>query len=201
MDTADIVSSSLAALSLVVSVVTAYLTLLARFKCVALPRRRAILTQIDGVMCLVLECEFANQGAKPGSIEDMVVSAKIQEVKEPLKLTPWLAAEQFDLQTCYRAADLAEFDDIPLGAHERKTLHVIFRAGADAFVAPVGKAGVRTSFCAAGKGQRWQQSPVSMTLVLDESMASCWGNGDSHAQLVTALEIQERRASRLRKPH
>ena len=64
MDTGDIITAFISFVALSISGLTAYLTLLSRFKANISPKRRAILTQIDGNPCIILNLEFINDGSE-----------------------------------------------------------------------------------------------------------------------------------------
>ncbi len=86
MSIGEIVSSAIAILALVISGITAYLTFFAKFKAVFVVKRRVILTKIQGVPHVVLECEFFNDGAKQGSIEDIILTVIHNETGNEFKV-------------------------------------------------------------------------------------------------------------------
>ena len=60
MTSAEIIASIIAAISLMISLFTAYRTLLARFSGKAWPSTRLVLTHMDGIPSIGLACFFAN---------------------------------------------------------------------------------------------------------------------------------------------
>src|SRR5690348_1564518 len=102
MTTGEIASSIIAILSLIISGVTAYLTLLARFKGKAASKRRVILTQIMGIPYLVLEYEFNNEGAKPGAVEDLMLTITHPETGSEFSFAPHLVKQQFNIFDKYK---------------------------------------------------------------------------------------------------
>ena len=127
MTTAEIVTSIISVLALVVSSLTAYLTLMARFRGLVLPKRRVVLAQIDRLPCLILECEFVNEGAKPGSIEDIVVRLGHSETGTQTLFVPFLVKDQYTIFGSYQASDFSVFSGVSLGSRQRKELFIVFR--------------------------------------------------------------------------
>ena len=151
MTTADIVTSTIAILSLIISAITAYLTLFARFEGKVIPKRRIILTQITGIPYLVIECEFNNGGAKPGSIEDLMLTVTHPETGSEFSFAPHLTKQQFSIFDKYKVSDFVVFSAVSLGTRERRELHIAFRPLLLQFSPPIGLVKVHTSIKVDGK--------------------------------------------------
>jgi hypothetical protein len=192
MTTAEIISSAIAGLSLIVSVLTAYLTLLSRFKGTVLPKRRVVLTQVEGAPCLALECEFVNDGSKPGSIDDILVKMRHLETGLQLVLVPFLVRDQFNIFQRYQMSDFTTFSGISLGARQRRELFVIFKPIQAKFEPPNGKVVLHTSICA-NTGSKYVESPTLISLNLEEDVVKRWASPDGSPQLIQAIEVSQSR--------
>lgn len=189
MTTSEIVSSAIAFLSLIVSGITAYLTLLSRFKGVVLPKRRAILTQITGTPNLVLECEFFNEGAKPGSIESIMVTIVHDETGTQFRFAPHLVRSQFNIFDKYQLSDFAPFSGISLSSKDRRELYIAFKPLLPQFSPP--KSGVFTVYTSAkvDSASKWILSSRTFSLRLNEGIVDKWTGSDGEAFQIEAIEI------------
>ena len=187
MTTSEIVASAIAVLSLVVSGVTAYLTLLSRFKGVVLPKRRPILTHITDTPYLILECEFFNNGAKPGSIEDIVVTIVHDETGTPFLFAPKYVTSQINILG-NQLSDLAPFSGISLSSRERRELYVAFKPLAQ-FAPP--KSGIFTIYVRAkvDGNSKWISSPRPFSLRLNERIVDKWTSSSGETIQIEAIEI------------
>jgi hypothetical protein len=192
MTAAEIASTIIATLSLVVSLITAYLTLLSRFKGMLLPQRRVILTQIDGMPCLVLDCEFINDGAKAGSIEDVLVKLTHIETGSQFTFAPFLVRDQFNIFQRYINTDFSPFSAILIPARSRREMYIVFRPMHAKFEPPSGKVVLRTSV-RTGTGMKWINSPSSISLGLDSDISTRWSSPDGSPQQIQAMEISQSR--------
>jgi len=195
MTTADIVSSAIAVLALIVSGLTAYLTLLSGFKGTVLPKRRVVLTQVEATPCLALECEFVNDGARPGSVDDILVRIRHLETGSQYVFAPFLVRDQFNIFQNYQMSDFSAFSGISLGAKQRRSMFVFFKPIQARFDPPRGTVVLHTSVCAGMNTRKYVDSPTLISLNLDQGIAERWASPDGSPQLVHAIEIsQSRRA-------
>lgn len=193
MTLGDIITSVIAALALLVSLATAYLTLWSGFRVTVLPRRRPVLYQVDGIPCLMLECEFVNDGARPGSVEDMLVYLRRPDSGEKYEFTPSLVRDQFNIFHSYQKDDFAPFAGISIGARQRRELCIVFSPTQKPFVPPVGNVVVDTRLAVDSKLKGWIVSPTTLSLNLGEDLAARWASPDGSPLQVTAVEITQRR--------
>lgn len=191
MTTGELISSVIAVVSLIVSGLTAYLTLLARFKGTVLPKHRAILTQVEGVPCLVLRCEFVNDGAKPGTIEDVLVRMRHLETGTQVVFVPYLVRDQMNVLQNYQMSDFSVFSAVSLAARQRREFDVVFRPMQAKFEPPVGTVVIHTSVCADAK--TWVESSTTISLNLDEEKAKNWTSLTGASQQIQAVEISQSR--------
>jgi len=193
MTTAEIVTSVIAILSLMVSGLTAYLTLLSRFKGALIPKRRAILTQIAGVPYVILECEFSNSGAKHGSIEDIMITIVHDETGTQFRFAPHLVRNQFDMFDRYQVSDFGVFSAVSLGSKERRELYIAFKPLLPQFSPPTsGVFTVHTSIKIDG-ASKWTNSHRTFSLGLNESIVQKWTSPKGEAQQIEAIEIGKSR--------
>ncbi|MBM3131331.1 MAG: hypothetical protein FJ009_22250 [Chloroflexi bacterium] len=189
MTTGEFVTSAIAALSLIVSLLTAYLTLMSGFRGTVLPKRRVALTQVDGVPCLVLQCEFVNDGARAGSIEDVLVKLTHLESGSQFVFVPNWIREQFSIFQNYQMADFTVFSGISLGARQRRELYVFFKPNQAKFDPPTGTITLRTSICGDNKWKKWSESSILISLNIDQDIAARWASPAGSPQLILAREI------------
>jgi hypothetical protein len=180
---------------------TAYLTLLARFKGTVLPKRRVILTQVEAAPCLALECEFVNDGAKPGSIDDMLVRIRHLETGSQYMFVPFLVRDQFNIFQNYQMSDFSAFSGISLGAKQRRSMFVFFKPTEAGFDPQQGSIVLHTSICADTRSKKYTESPTLISLNLDEDTARRWGCRDGSPQLMQAIEISQSRRAYLEHQH
>jgi len=198
MTTAEIISSVIALFALIVSAVTAYLTLFARFQGHVIPKHRAILTQINMTPCLVLECEFVNDGAKPGSIEDILVNL-FDENGNRMVFTPFLIKEEFNVFQKYQIEDFVVFSGISLGAKHRRNVFVVFRPSQSDFKPEVGMVMLRINICTDILSKKWNESVSRFSLNLEKEIIKGWIDATGKSQQITAIEIGQSRREFLKK--
>jgi hypothetical protein len=195
MTTSEFITVIISILALIISGLTAYLTLLARFRGIVLPKRWAILAQIDRLPCLILDCEFVNEGAKPGSIEDIVVRVTHSDTGAQTLFVPSLVKEQYSIFGTYQGADFLTFSGISLGAKQRKELFIVFRPNQSNFEPSKGIILLQTSQCNNIDKRKYRRSPIKFSLELETDDANEWANPIGKPRQKSAVEIvQSRRA-------
>jgi hypothetical protein len=198
MTTSEIITIIVSSLALVVSGLTAYLTLLARFQGNVLPRHRAILAPIEGTPCLILECEFVNPGAKSGSIEDLLVNT-YDDQGNRFVFTPFLTKEQFNVYDKYQINDFSIFSGISLGAKQRQKIFIVFRPSQTDFKANPGAMYLQTNISSNISHKKWSRSPVTFSLNLKAENIQEWASASGKYQQIPAMEIGQSRTAFLNK--
>jgi len=198
MTNAEIITSVLSVLALLVSGMTAYLTLISRFHASVLPRHRPILTQIDGTSCLVLDCEFVNEGAKSGSIEDLLLEM-FDEQGNRVVFSPFLVKDQFNVFQLYQITDFAIFSGIALGAKQRDEVFIVFRPTQANFNPQAGVMTFRTNICTNIQKGKWSKSTVRISVDVSKENVQEWLSKTGKPQQVTAIEVGKNRRSFLDK--
>ncbi|MEI2690763.1 MAG: hypothetical protein V9H69_14050 [Anaerolineae bacterium] len=105
MTQAEIATVAIASLSLLVSLFTAYRTMLARFAGRVGHAPRVILTRIAGVPSIELACFFENSGAKPGTLDDLRLKVIPQEGGEVSYFYPELMRNDYNTRQSYDEAN------------------------------------------------------------------------------------------------
>ena len=193
MTTAEIVTVILASLSLIVSLATAYLTLFARFKGVVLPRRRIFLVNRNSEYWLIFDCEFVNQGARPGLVEDIRVEMDNPETGLPFIFNPHFVRDQFSIYQEFRVEDYYLFTGISLDAKQKKELFVVFKPDRPDFEPPNGVIGLHTNYRNDTRSSKWVKSHVRMTFNFDENVSRQWSSSLGRPQQISAVEIVQSR--------
>lgn len=200
MTLAETISSIIAFIALIISGVTAYLTLFARFKGIFSPKRRVILTQINGVPYVVLECEFRNEGAKHGSIEDLMLKVTHPETGSEFNFAPQFIKLQFNIFDRYNITDFLIFSGVALGTKERREMYIAFRPLLPQFSPPVGLVKLHASAKVNGQ-TNWLNSTEPISLRLSDDINKKWISLPpiGEAQQLEAIEIGISRQSLLEK--
>ena len=173
MSTAELLASIMAFLALVISIITAYLTLLQSFSAKVYPGRRPILTQVDDIPCLALVCECINIGAKAGIIEDIVVTINHKETGSEFKLAALLTKNEFNILEPYRATDFRAFNSIMLGPKERRSIVVVFKPIMSNFQPLFGNYTIKVSYRYSYR-KHWYDSNCVFSITLNEVTANTW---------------------------
>jgi len=191
MTTGEITSSILAILALIISGTTAYLTFFAKFKAVFLVKRRVILTKILNVPHIVLECEFFNEGAKQGSIEDIILTITHNETGNEFKFLPQYAKDQYNIFAKYELKDFSNFSGVFLKPKDRKAIHIAFRSSLEKFSPP--QDGTFSMYIVASDGATgYGMKAPNFSIPITRSMIERWINSEESSQ-VEALELAKSR--------
>jgi hypothetical protein len=142
---------------------------------------------------LVLECEFINDGAKPGVIEDLQIKLNSIETGSQTIFKPFGVREQFSMDKDYQPDDFPLFSGILLGAKQCKEMYVAFIPNQPGFEPPTGLVRLRTYSGNRQNSKKLFKSPVDMSLNLEENLSSIWKSSLGKTQYVFAQEIIHRR--------
>ena len=148
MELKDYFSIVISFLALTVSGITAYRTLFARFKPEIYVRPRIFLSRVNKFPCLVASCEMSNQGARIGSIDDVILRVKYRQ-QNPAQTTksistytflPTLIGEKYNIFNGEQESDFEPFQSIALSANARLTRFIVFSpSNEDGFVPDSGE--------------------------------------------------------------
>ncbi len=155
--------------------------------------------QLDGILCLLLKCEFVNYGAKPGSIDDIFVRMIHLETGSVNGFVPYLVRDRVNIFQGHRTDDFLTFSGIALGANQRRELYVVFQPNQKNFEPPNGVVIIRTEVCTNIKANKYIESPIRISLNLDNEIVSQWISPTGASQEIPAMEIGEGRREHLKK--
>lgn len=193
MSIGEIVSSAIAILALVISGITAYLTFFAKFKAVFVVKRRVILTKIQGVPHVVLECEFFNDGAKQGSIEDIILTVIHNETGNEFKFLPQYTKNQYNIFSEYTLSDFSTFSGISLKPKDRKEIYIAFKPTLDKNFSPP-ESGTCAIYTAASDGNgSYVLTASTFSIPLTDEIVEKWVGEPAKSFQVEALEIRNNR--------
>lgn len=193
MTTGEIVSSALAVLALIISGITAYLTFFAKFKAVFWVKRRVILTKIQDVPHVVLECEFFNEGAKQGSVEDIILTIIHNETGNEFKFLPQYARSQYNIFSEYKLSDFSNFSGISLKPKDRKELYIAFKPTLDKNFSPP-QSGTFAVYIAASDGKAdYQMKASTFSIPITKEIVEQWVGNSAKALQVEAIELAKSR--------
>lgn len=193
MTTGEIVSSVLAILALIISGITAYLTFFANFKAVFGVKRRVILTKIQDIPHVVLECEFFNEGAKQGSIEDIILTITHNETGSEFKFLPQYARNQYNIFSEYKLSDFSNFSGISLKPKDRRELYIAFKPALDKNFSPPQSGTFAISIAASDGKEDYQMKASTFSIPITKEIVEQWIGNSAKALQVEAIELAKSR--------
>jgi hypothetical protein len=188
----DLIPIVVSALSLIISAVTAYKTLFARFSGRVWPATRLVLTRIDGTPSLGLACFFENAGARPGFLDDMRLVVEHRETGATYKFFPLLMREDYNIFESYEGKDWFPFSGFSLAPGVRTERYLLFKPLHDEFRAQEGRFQVSLQSRWYAKDE-WKTLPVSLPFRLTEQVAQQWNDPEAPALQVASEDVQQRR--------
>lgn len=193
MTTNEIVSSLLSIIALTISGITAYLTFFAKFKAVFWVKRRVILTKIQDVPHVVLECEFFNEGAKQGSVEDIILTITHNETGNEFKFLPQYARDQYNIFSEYKLSDFSNFSGVSLKPKDRKAVYIAFKPTLDKNFSPP-QSGTFAIYIAASDGKTdYQMKASTFSIPITKEIVEQWIGNSAQALQVEAIELAQSR--------
>lgn len=178
MTQAEIATIAIASLSLLVSLLTAYRTLLARFSGKIGHAQRVVLTRIAGVPSIELACFFENSGAKPGTLDDLRLKVIPQEGGEISYFYPELMRNDYNTRQSYSDVEWSPFVNILLSARDRVGRYIVFKPLSNRFVAKEGTLEILLQ-CRWHRSKKWSDGPAKLTIALAKEDTETWNNPDS----------------------
>jgi hypothetical protein len=187
MTQAEIATVAIASLSLLVSLFTAYRTMLARFAGRVGHAPRVILTRIAGVPSIELACFFENSGAKPGTLDDLRLKVIPQEGGEVSYFYPELMRNDYNTRQSYDEANWYPQVTILLAARDRVERYIVFKPLSNRFTAKEGALEVLMQ-CRWHRSKRWSDGPAQLKITLTKEDAEIWNNPISGEKLLLPSE-------------
>ncbi len=198
MTAEDILRNVIAGLALVVSLLTAYKTLFARFRGKVGASNRLILTQMDGMPSIGLACCFENAGAKPGILDDMRLRVKHSESGAIYYFFPQLIRDTYSIYATYREADWFPFSRLSLPSRERTEKFVLFKPLNNKFTAEAGSFEVTLEARFEGGDSWWGtkkwNGESTQSYKLSEEISTKWNSRDAPAIQVLSTHLLDLRS-------
>jgi hypothetical protein len=194
MQTDDLIRNIIAGLALIVSLITAYKTLLARFTGKVSPASFLALSRVGKVdksetmtPAIVLACFFENSGARPGILDDLRLIVKHNDGTTHI-FYPQLLRDGYNVFAGSEEKDWFAFGGISLAAHAKIDKYVLFKPVNDKFKAGSGVIEV-TLECRWHDSKQWSSTrPVSHFELLP-SVADTWNDPAGRTTQAVSKEL------------
>jgi len=187
MTTIELISAFISFLALLVSVITAYRTLYARFRGEVFLKPRIAITHFNDAPSLVAGFEASNLGAKSGTIDDLVLIVQYRQ-KNPkginnLLFLPYLSREDYSVFEEYRETDFEPFQSIIIPGNSSATRYIVF-SPLDASFSPSECELELQLWSRSCNESKWKKAKGSATVVIDEDFANIWRTPESKRESI-----------------
>jgi hypothetical protein len=194
MTVAEIISSVLAFVSILLSAATFYRNFFKRFSGKAWPSTRLVLTHLDTIPCIGLACFFENAGAKPGKLDDLRLRVKHTETGAIYYFFPHLMRNDYSIFESYEEENWFPFSGIPLSDNKRVEKYLIFKPMNDSFSPEIGSYDAVLESRWYGNAE-WISNSTHLPFSLTNEVAEHWNAPDTPALQVLSDGILENRKS------
>jgi hypothetical protein len=185
MTVVEIIPIAISAISLVVSVITAYKTLFARFSGQVWLGNRIMLNRIDDVPSITLAFFFENSGAKLGILDDLRILVEHIDTDTTYKFFPLLVRDDYNIFSSYKREDWIAFGGIVLPPGSQTQKYVFFKPSNDQFQAQQGSFVISVQSRWYGK-KKWNTLDASLRFELSEEDAKQWNDPKARALQVAS---------------
>jgi hypothetical protein len=196
MQTDDLIRNIIAGLALVVSLFTAYKTLVARFAGKVFPASYFNLSHVgegsSAVPTIILACFFENSGARPGILDDLRLVVKHNEGGTTTFFFPQRLRDGYDVSVSYGDRDWLVFGGVSLPARAKMDKYLLFQPLSDRFQAGEGLFEV-TLECRWHNARKWSSTSPALHFKLTPPIAERWNSGTGVAVQVACSEILDYR--------
>jgi hypothetical protein len=192
MDITDWISITIAGLSLVLSSLTAYLTLLRKAKAVVRARRRVILTQVEGVPCLVIDCTLYNPGTRGVYIEDLMLQLRHSGSGSKFSFGPILTRDTYSVFQDFRRQDFEPFKSISVDSQKGIERAVVFKPMFTKFTPSAGVFDIEL-LSSSDRQDGWDRASVCFSIELDQEDVEEWSSPIGTNRQIEAREIGAKR--------
>lgn len=194
MQTDDLIRNIIAGLALVVSLFTAYKTLIARFAGKVSPASYLAFSHVGEVgknenvtPAIILACFFENLGAKSGILEDLRLIVKHNDgTTHPFYA--YLLRDGYNIFARYEEKDWFVFGGISLAARTKLDKHVLFKPRNDKFKAESGVLEVALE-CRWQHSKKWSSTQPVLHFELLPSIADDWNDPVGKTFQVASQEL------------
>lgn len=202
----DIISTSISAVALSVSLFTFYITKLRSFKGYVVPASKISLTWFvvgeEDVPGIILECQFINQGAKPGKIEDVVIGLYNTDQGGSSPYLPFLIINgsiDVYVEEGEQKQSLSDFSSIWLQPDENRHVPIFFKAQTSeinlfedcTYQLRMQYSGDNIRKVVKRKEMKWARSPAAYNFRISKEVLSAWKN--HHTIRLESVELTENR--------
>jgi hypothetical protein len=187
----DLVPIIISSISLLVSIITAYRTLLQRFAGKVWLGNYVVLNHINNISAVTLTCFFENSGAKLGISDDLRMVVEHRETGAAYKFFPIVMRDDYSIFEDYDEKDWLAFTGIILPPKARVQKYIVFKPLIDHFEAQKGHFEISVQNRWYGS-RKWGELPFTLPFELSEDDAKQW-NELGKALLLATGNIEELR--------
>jgi hypothetical protein len=191
MITADIITNVIAGLALLISLITAYKTLLSRFSGRIRPASRFSLSHVNNLPSIALACSLENAGARPGVLDDLRLVVKHNESGDTSRFNAQLARKDYGDSGGGGDKGWFLFSAISLPSREQTDRYVQFAPQNERFTAQEGHYEITVESMWYGS-RRWEGAS-SLHFELSKKNAEDWNTPTSQDILILSAELMRRR--------
>ncbi len=183
MTVAEILAIFISLLALILSFVTAYRTLFARFRGEIFLKPRTILTSVKQGPSkqgpsIVVGCEISNTSAQSGAIDDFILQVKHrqQDVKgiNTYSFFPILSRDDYSIYEHYEETDFEPFQSISVPVNSRLTKYIVF-SPSDTNFSPLSGEIKLQLFSRSYNSRKWIGAKGHMSFSIDNDEAKYGG--------------------------
>ena len=188
----NLIRDIIAGLALIVSLFTAYKTLLARFAGNVFPASYLALSHVGEspsiTPTIILACFFENSGARPGILDDLRLIVKHNEGGTTYYFYPHLLRDDYNVFVNYNDKDWLVFGGISLSARAKIDRYVLFKPLNDRFKAESGSFEMMLE-CRWHDTKKWSSTRPVLHFDLSASVAERWNDQVGQAVQVASNEL------------
>jgi hypothetical protein len=188
MTTAEIISGSIALVSLCVSGYVAYRTLIQKFFGKIWLSQAVVLTHIDATPSLGIACFLENKGAQPGYLEDIRLVVKHIQSGTRYMFYPLLTRDDYSVFESYAAKNWFPFSGFYLLPKDKASKYILFKPSNDEFYAQHGNYHIELEV-RWDDSKVWHQMTQNMVIEINLEMQSRWNNPTSPSYQVFSNHI------------
>ena len=185
MTVLEVITIVLSLLAFIVSALTAYRTLFAKFQGFIYLKPRVILTRIDKMPAIVVGCELSNLGAKAGSIDDILLHVKY--LQDIYSFFPLLSRDDYSIFETYQKSDFEPFQSVLVPANTRVSIYILFSPSNDSFSPLPGKFEL-TLYSRNSGASKWHKATGQASFPVDEEYAKIWKDPNGQSIMTETTE-------------
>lgn len=188
MTTAEIISSSIAFISICLSGYVAFKTLIQKFFGKIWLSQAVVLTHIDKIPSLGLACFLENKGAQPGYLEDIRLVVKHTQSGSRYMFYPLLTRDDYSIFESYTTKDWYPFGGFYLLPKDKMSKYILFKPLNDQFSAQQGNYHIELEV-RWENSKTWAQMTQNMVIEISPEMGKNWNDLNSPSYQVFSDHI------------